>query len=139
MVANCKCDSRLLQGKLKNITKNNELNSFKELSKSFISNLIDFNFEILGCYNLALNTKILIHNIGFFSLFGMLFLQFLFFIIYLIKKIEPIKNFILNYNEKFKINQITKDNNNINLASPIKKLILRKDLLQMKYKKKLKN
>ena len=137
-VANCKCDSRLLQGKLKNITKNNELNSFKELSKSFISNLIDFNFEILGCYNLALNTKILIHNIGFFSLFGMLFLQFLFFIFYLIKKIEPIKNFILNYNEKFKINQITKDNNNINLASPIKKLKLRKDLLQMKYKKHIK-
>ena len=70
-----------------------------------MSNLIDFNFDVLRCYNLVLCKKILIHNIGFYCLFSMFILQIIFFIIYLIKKLKPLKNFMLI----FKIN-----NNNIN-------------------------
>ena len=139
MVANCKCNSSLLQEKGKNITEKDELKSekniFKEFAKSFKSNLIDFNFEILKCYNLILNIKILIHNVGFFSLFGMLFLQIIFFIIYLIRKIEQIKNYILNFKDMHKTNKSTKNYNNLNLSTPIKKLKLKKDLLQMRNKK----
>ena len=44
MVANCKCNSRLIQGEQKNVTENGvskpEINRFKEFTKSFISNLI---------------------------------------------------------------------------------------------------
>ena len=70
MVANCLCDSSLLQRGGKNITENVNIKSnasgFKEFVKSFISNSIDLNFEILRCYNLIVNKKTLIHNIGFF-------------------------------------------------------------------------
>ena len=86
MVANCKCDSSLLQKKKKNATENNQLksevNSFKEFTKSFISNLIDFNFEILRCSNLALNSKIIIHNIGFFQFLECYFYK-LFFLLFI--------------------------------------------------------
>ena len=135
MVANCKCDSRLLQGKQKNETENDASKSveigFKEFAKSFISNLIDFNFEILRCYNLALNKKILIHNIGFFSLFAMLFLQFIFFIIYLIKKVNPIKFFMLIFNDIYKTNKTIKNSTNSNLAPPRKKIKKKKNYLDM--------
>ena len=61
MVANCKCNSTLFQRNEKNATENNELrtdtNNFKNFKKYFISNLIDFNFEILRCYNLIIQKK----------------------------------------------------------------------------------
>ena len=61
MVANCKCDSSVFQegekNKMENDKSESNINNFKSLTKSFISNLIDFNFEILRCYNLALNYK----------------------------------------------------------------------------------
>ena len=133
MVANCKCNSRLIQGEQKNVTENGvskpEINRFKEFTKSFISNLIDFNFEVLRCYNLALNNKIIIHNIGFFSLFSMFLLQIIFFIIYLIRKIKPIKTYMLNFNDINKPDKTLTNNNNINLGPPIKKIILEKKLI----------
>ena len=104
---NCICDSSLLQeeeNSITNIEKESKDNNFKSLTKSFVSGLIDFNFDILRCNNLVLNTKILIHNIGFYCLSLMFFLQIIFFLVYLIKKLKPLKNFML----MFKIN------NNIN-------------------------
>ena len=51
----------------------------------------------MKCYNLALNPKILVHNIGFYSLAIMLLLQAIFHIIYLIKKVKSLKSFMLKF------------------------------------------
>ena len=76
---------------------------------------------------MALNNKIIIHNIGFFSLFSMFLLQIIFFIIYLIRKIKPIKTYMLNFNDINKPDKTLTNNNNINLGPPIKKIILEKN------------
>ena len=70
MAANCLCNSSFLQ--VNNNTKNEqnkESVNFKSLANSFISNLLSFNIDVLKCYNLALDFKILVHNIGFYCLF----------------------------------------------------------------------
>ena len=133
MVANCKCSSSVLQDVEKNKTENDksesETNSFKSLTKSFISNLVDFNFEILRCYNLAFNKEILIHNIGFFSLFGMFVLQIIFFIIYLIRKVKPIKIFMMIFNDLYKINKTIKNSTNTKSAPQKKRIKNKRKLL----------
>ena len=68
----------------------------KKIKKAFLSNLYNFNFEILKCYNLVFNEKIIVTNIGFYCLFLMFILQIIFFIIYLIKKLKPIKLYMKN-------------------------------------------
>ena len=118
--ANCICDSSTLQEDKEesniNVEKESKDNKFKTLTKSFISNLMDFNFDVLRCYNLALNTKILIHNIGFYCLSFMFILQIIFFFVYLVKKVKPLKNFML----------IFKVNNNINNYQNHSKINIRK-------------
>ena len=90
MVANCKCDSNFLQGEDKNMTENVKAESYKysfeSLANSLISNLINLNYEVIKCYNLAFNIRILSHNIGFFSMFTMIIFQIIFIFIYLIIK-----------------------------------------------------
>ena len=91
MAANCICDSNFLETEVESNTnneKNSKTNKFKSLKDSFISNLIDFNFDVLKCYNLALNTKILIHNIGFYSLSLMFIMQIILFFVYLFKRLN---------------------------------------------------
>ena len=103
MVANCKCDSSIFQEEEKNKTENDKseygIGSFKDLSKFIISNLLDFNYEVIRCYNLIFNIKIFRHNIGFICLSIMLFFQIISFFIYLIRKVESIKNFMIIYND----------------------------------------
>ena len=100
IVANCICDISVIQKKEKNNTESKEIdddeNKFKMFTKTIISNLIYFNFEILRCFDLSIKAKILINNIGFYILFGMMFLQIIFFIFYLINKVKPIESFLLN-------------------------------------------
>ena len=118
-VANCICNSSLLEVEGDYITNNEKENKdkkFKSLTESFISNLIDFNFGVLRCYNLALNIKILKHNTGFYCLSFMFILQLIFFIIYIIKRLKPLKNFLL----------IFKNNNNMNNYQT-KKIIINKN------------
>ena len=78
MIANCICDSTSLQGET-NFT-NNEYNNtetyqFKTLVKSFMANLLDFNIDIIYCYNLVFNIPILKKNIGFYFMILMNALQ----------------------------------------------------------------
>ena len=130
MTANCICDSSFLNIEIKNDTYNDinekkEEVNFKSITKSFISNLIDFNFDVLKCDNLVFNKNILINNIGFFCLLLMLFLQIIFLIIYMIKKVKPIKYYMLIFKEN-KIKKIpesqSKDNNSEKYKNkPIKK------------------
>ena len=109
MVANCKCDSSVLQEK-ENDTKiidkaESNMGNFENLKNQIILNLIEFNYEVLRCYNLVFNKDILIHNIGFFCLSIMLIFQIIFFFIYLIRKVEPIKIFMMIFNDIQKINK----------------------------------
>ena len=129
---NCICDSSKLQEEdsIANTEKKSKDNKFQSLTKSFISNLIDFNFDVLRCYNLTLNTKILTHNIGFYCLSLMFVLQIIFFFVYLIKKLKPLKNFMLifkinnnknNYQNNNKTNNWKKVKNRIKSTPPSKK------------------
>ena len=105
--ANCICNSSFLQNNSENnITTDKSTNeegfNFKTLKESFIANLFDFNINVIFCYNLVFNSKLLKNNIGFFCMVILLLLQIIFFLIYLIKKLESLKSFMLIFS-KFKI------------------------------------
>ena len=127
MAANCTCGSIYLQEEAKNLTNNIgniQANDFKSITKILMTNLFDFNFEILRCYNLVIDTKILMKNIGFYSLCLMLILQIIFFIIYLVKKLNSIKHFIIkfsNINNKNKHNNMNQNKKSIIVNSNINK------------------
>ena len=117
MVANCICKSNILQEGESNLSGNNkdsELN-YKTLSKTFLENLFNFDFEVLRCHNLVFNTKILVHNIGFYCLLIMLILQIIFIFIYLIKGLNSLKYFMLNFEKKIK--NKNKNKNHINIIN----------------------
>ena len=103
MAANCLCDSNFLQNE-KNLTYDNkeqsEILTFKTITKSFISNLLNFNIDVIFCYKLVFNLKILSKNIGFFSMLVMLLSQMIFLCIFLIKKLKPIQYFLFIFKNK---------------------------------------
>ena len=90
MIANCLCDSSFLQNGLENNNTNNEENTkeilnFNTLAESFLSNLLDFNINVIYCINLLFNLQILKTNIGFISMIIMLIFQIMFFLFILRK------------------------------------------------------
>ena len=100
MIANCNCDPSSLQDGINNNTENNnneEVSQFKEIVKSFIANWLDFNFDVIKCYNLTFNKIIIKNNIGFYCMLFMFCCQIFFLIIFLIKKLKPIKDYMINY------------------------------------------
>ena len=100
MTANCKCNSNFLEGKIVETNDKNEQSetlNFKTLKKTFISSLLDFNIEVIFCYNLVFDTKILSKNIGFYCMLLLLILQIIFLCIFLIKKLKPIKYFMFMF------------------------------------------
>ena len=130
MIANCLCDSSYLQISLDSNNTNNEENikenlNFNTIAESFLSNLLDFNIDVIYCYNLLFNLEILKTNIGFISMIVMFILQIIFFFIYLVKKLEPIKYFMLifkNKNSQFAHSfPPKKDKNNLFKGKYIKK------------------
>ena len=115
--ANCICNSIYLQEEnTQNNEKEKKINNFETLTESFIASFVSLNFGIIRCYNLALNIKILIYNIGFYCLLFMFILQIIFFCVYLIKKLNPLKNFMLIFNINNKKNNF---NNNKNKSNKI--------------------
>ena len=118
-IANCLCNTSYLQGENNVIydKKESEKVNFKSITKSFVENLFSFNIEVVKCYNLVIDPKILIQNYGFYSLFIMLLLQVVFHIIYLVKKLKSLKYFMLKFNGRNIINKkvsIFNKNNNKN-------------------------
>ena len=118
MVANCLCHSTVLQNDEDNIIsegkkEEKEILNFKTLSKSFVSNLFDFNIEVIYCYKLVFDKKILFKNIGFYCMVSLNTLQIIFLGIFLVKKLKPIKNFMFNASEN--------KNKNDNVYPPKKK------------------
>ena len=97
-VANCVCSTSSVQGEkiIENYNKEekSENVNFKSIAKSFVENLLDFNIDVIYCYNLVFDFQRLVKNIGFYTMFIMLILQIIFLIIFLIKKLKPIKEYI---------------------------------------------
>jgi len=58
--------------------------------------LLDFNIEVIYCYNLVFEKKILVKNIGFYCMLSLNILQIIFLCIFLIKKLRRIKKYMLN-------------------------------------------
>ena len=106
MTANCICDSSLLQSSIENKTEYSDKNreeeqsNFNTLTKSIIANLFDFNFDVFSCSNLVFNLKKLVYNIGFYCMALMFILQIIFFLIYISKKLQPIKYYMLIFNNQ---------------------------------------
>ena len=99
-VANCLCDTSSVQGE--NITNDNkeeksENLNLKTIAKTFASNLLNFNFDVIFCYNLVFDFQRLVKNIGFYIMLIMLILQIIFLTIFLIKKLKPIRDFMLQF------------------------------------------
>ena len=130
MTANCICDSSMLQKDLNNNTENEnskeEKLSFNSMKDSFLESLFPFNLDVIHCYNLVINLKILKNNIGFYFMLSMLILQIIFLIIYLSKKLKPVRYFMLIFKKKI--------NDNIQAFPPLKNNIINK-----KEKKKFDN
>ena len=135
MVANCICDSIFLQEEEENnityINENIEETDFQTFTNVLMTNLFNFNFGVLKCYNLIFNTKILFHNLGFYSLIFMFILQIIFFIIYLVKKLTKIKNFIIKLN-----NKMNKSNNSEHNK---RKIIINRTIYRNNNKKRVKS
>ena len=118
----CDCNTTYIQ------EEENEVINFKNIKKSFLSNLFSFNFDVLRCYKLVFNLKILIRNYGFYCLLFMLILQIIFFVIYLIKKLNPVRNFMMSLNRlnnktKKRIHNINIINNKSSMNKPKNKSI----------------
>ena len=95
MAANCICDISILKGiSSENDENNNNKNIVNNKASSFTSNLLDFNYNVILCYNLVFNLDILKNNFGFFSLFILLCIQLILFFIFMIKRLKPIKYFM---------------------------------------------
>ena len=141
MTANCLCDSSYIQSYIVNITNDeddnnnkNEIINFKTMTKSFVSNLLDFNIDVIFCYNLVFNLPILKKNIGFYCMLGMLVLQIIFLCIFLIKKLKPIKYFMIIFRDNKKNKALNENKNKANPLKRIKKKLIIKSSLKNKHK-----
>ena len=100
MIANCVCDSSIIQNNDENNIQNynnDKSNTFNSLTKSVIASLLDFNLDVIYCYNLVFNLKYLKSNIGFYCMIIMFILQLIFFFIYALKKLKSLKYFMLTF------------------------------------------
>ena len=107
MAVNCICDTSSIQSE--NVTNEGDdsnISKFEGLVKTFLSNWLDFNIEVIYCYNLVFNGRIIPKNIGFLFMSSMFTLQIIFLGVFLIKRLKPIKKFMMksqkNKNEKEK-------------------------------------
>ena len=107
LAANCICDTNAIQNEDLNNIKTEEKNhiekvNFDSITKSFISSLFDFNFNVMKCINLIINFEILKQNLGFYSMIVMLLFQIIFLMIYLIKGIKSIQDYMILFRSKNK-------------------------------------
>ena len=104
MIVSCICYPETLQSEPQNTTNEEhpKQNKFKELVKSFIANWLDFNIDVIYCYNLVFNGRIIKSNYGFLSMMCMFALQLIFLVIFLIKRLNPVKAYMKNFSKKEK-------------------------------------
>ena len=152
-IANCLCNLSFIHNEEINIEKVDSIKEnidFKSLKKTLMENLFSFNLEIVKCYILFLNIKYFIHNYGFYCMSSMTVLQLILFCIYLIKRLNPLKYFMMkfkiNNNMKKYQNKIHKSNNkkkiiksNLNKAHKVKSNKIKKMLIIYYIKKQKMN
>ena len=66
MTANCLCDVSIIQGNNNEENEDNNENeklTLSNMANTFTDNLLDFNFNVIKCYNLVFDNEILVHNI----------------------------------------------------------------------------
>ena len=147
IIANCLCKPSYLQEEtinLKAIKSNKEKVNFKSLTNVFMENLLNCNIKVIKCYKLFLNENIFIHNIGFYCMSTMIILQIIFFVIYLIKRLKPLKHFLMKFkiNDKKnnnKLNKIKRHNKNKSNKNQKKRLNNKDYLINQNTKKNIKN
>ena len=97
MAANCMCETSALQNsedKTKDNKEQSENLNFKTITKSFISSFLDFNIEVIFCWNLVFDKDILFKNIGFYFMASLCFIQIVILCIFSIKRLLPIKKYM---------------------------------------------
>ena len=99
MIAKCSCDAGNLQeiedefGRVQDEEKKGI--TLNDLANSFTSDLFSFNFDVIKCYNLVFDPQIIKKNQGFYSLIAMVGLQLFFLIYFFVKRLKPIRNYML--------------------------------------------
>ena len=96
----CSCRANILQyydEKEENEKKeHDEKLSMNNVVKSFTSQLLSFNYDVIKCYNLVFDPKLLKSNKGFFTNIAMIGVQIGILIFFFIKKISSIRVFMIN-------------------------------------------
>ena len=99
MIAKCACDASSMQDENVNLDELSDEEkkgiTLNDLANSFTSDLFSFNFDVIKCYNLVFDSEILKQNIGFFSFLSMISLQIIFLAYFSIKRLKPIRNYML--------------------------------------------
>ena len=123
MIANCICDTSIMQNENNTENNGNENEGFNSLSKSILASLIDCNFDVFNCYNLVFNIKFLKNNIGFYCMIIMFIIQLICLFIYIVKKLKSLKNFMLTFKSKnlkdLKASNLSKNSNNGSISKLI--------------------
>jgi hypothetical protein len=98
LTADCSCDANILQinDEKEEDEKNDESLSMNNLVKSFTSSLLSFNYDVIKCFNLVFDPKLLKSNKGFFTNIAMIGVQIGILIFFFIKKISSIRVFMIN-------------------------------------------
>ena len=98
LTANCDCSNNLFLDIFSNITKEeeekirqDEIVNFETISKTFVSNLFIFNYDVIYCYNLIFDSNILKVNIGFYCFLILIIIQIILFIFFIYKKLTSNK------------------------------------------------
>ena len=101
MIAKCSCDPSNIQEEeddydLDDSEENNKKGiTLNDLANSFTSEIFSFNFDVIKCYNLVFDSDIIKRNQGFFVNVIMVGLQIIFLFYFLIKRLKPIRNYML--------------------------------------------
>ena len=87
MAANFLCNAHSLKleennNEEKNNKQQNEKINFDMIKNNILTSLLDFNYDVMKCYNLVIYQKILKYNIGFYCMSVMFILQLIFLCIF---------------------------------------------------------
>ncbi len=97
LTAECSCDANILEyDDEKEENEQDEKLSMNNLVKSFTSELLSFNFDVVKCYHLVFDPILLKKNQGFYTNIAMIGVQIGILTFFFIKKLSPIKVFMIN-------------------------------------------
>ena len=106
-VAQCSCPTIYLEENVGKVI-------MKAIGDSLKENLFRFNFNVIKCYNLVLNKKILVHNIGFYCLSSMFIIQIILTFVFMKNKLNSLKDFMQKFGLKNTYDKKAKTSNYIN-------------------------